>query len=191
MGVPPRAKIVKNDVGGMYGVWLMGKEAEMAANLSPMLVDQLAEEGGGGCREDLDGHIVAGLVDLVREDAHLVVGCTAAELVCTLLRRALYKHLEGLADLALVALERALALEGDNFVETACLGLDVDVVLVLLCRKGARSLRVIEHECGVEAYLLEEGESVLVVLLRLAAESGDHFGGESAAREDFPDLCDP
>lgn len=47
MGEPLRAKIVKNDVGGMYGVWHMGQEAEMAANLS-LCLDQLAEEGGGG-----------------------------------------------------------------------------------------------------------------------------------------------
>ena len=55
------------------------------------------------------------------------------------------------------------------------------------CGERPRSLGVVEHIGVVEPDLTEQFKCLLMVLLCLGAEPGDHVRGDSAARQNLPD----
>ena len=106
-------------------------------------------------------------------DAHLIVAGPAAELRRIAFRRSLHQHTERFTYVPPVAFERQAVLQCYNLLEAAVLDFLGHVVGKLPCRKGAGALGIIEHKRGVKTNLLEDGEGVLVILLRLRAEAGD------------------
>ena len=81
-------------------------------------------------------------------------------------------------------------LQGDDLLQAAVLHLLGHVVGILARGERTGPLGIIEHICGVEAHLLEEGQGVAMVLLRLGAEARDDIGGNGAVRHVTADRGD-
>ena len=154
----------------------------------PRESDGLADEGGRCASGNLHAGIVSGPVSTGGEYAHHVVGSAAAELLRIPFGRPFHQYRDGFPNPRLIAFQGFPVLQGDNLIKPAVLHIGRYVVLHGAVCKGARTVRICEHEGPVETHFLHEAEGFPVVFLRFRAEARNYVCGEAAVRHYAADL---